>query len=109
MQTPVQVTFRGLPVSDTLEEMCRLEAEKLERYDPRIISCRITVARPGRHHKGDAYDIRIDLRRPGRELIVSREATQHPASENPRLAVREAFDTARRQLEEHVRRRRVAG
>ena len=72
MQIPVQVTFRGMDVSDAVEAACWAECEKLERYDPRIISCRVTIARPDRQQKGNLYDIRINLRVPGRELAMSR-------------------------------------
>jgi cold shock CspA family protein len=105
-QTPVQVTFRGMDVSDAVEAACWKECEKLERYDPRIVSCRVSIARPDRRQKGNLYDVRIDVRVPGRELVVSRKPPQHQTDEDVLVALREAFDTMRRQLEDQVRRQR---
>jgi cold shock CspA family protein/ribosome-associated translation inhibitor RaiA len=105
MQIQPQVTFRGLPVSDEIEKACWAEAEKLERYYDRITSCRIVVAEPHRRHKkGNLYAIRIDLTVPGGELVVNREPPEHRADEDVKLALREAFDTARRRLQDFARR-----
>jgi ribosomal subunit interface protein len=104
MQIPVQVSFRDMPVSDAIEAACWQEAEKLERYFDRIISCRIVVSQPHRQHrKGNLFTIGIDLTVPGGEIVVNREPPQHHAREDIQVALREAFDTARRQLEDFVR------
>ena len=51
---------------------------------------------PHRHqHKGVLYNVRIDMTAPGGELVVKRE----PA-EDLYVAIRDAFDAARRQLQE---------
>ncbi|MHC4989867.1 MAG: HPF/RaiA family ribosome-associated protein [Planctomycetota bacterium] len=107
MQIPVQVTFRDMPVSDALEMACWEEAAKLERYFDRITSCRVTVAAPHRSQtQGNQFEIRVDLTLPGGEVVVSREPPAHQTDEDPYVAVREAFDTTRRRLEDYVRRRR---
>ncbi|MFQ5792820.1 MAG: cold shock domain-containing protein, partial [Acidobacteriota bacterium] len=43
---------------------------------------------------------------PGEELVVSRNPADHAAHEDVYVAVRDAFDEVRRQLEDCVRRRR---
>jgi cold shock CspA family protein len=107
MQLPVQVTFRDMPVSDAVEAACWDEAAKLDRYFERITSCRIVVAASHRRHlKGNLFEVRIVLNVPGRELVVNREPPEHHADEDINVAVREAFDTARRQLEDYARRQR---
>lgn len=107
MQVPVQVTFRDMPVSDAIEAACWEEAKKLERYYDRITSCRIVVAEPHRRRqKGNLFEIRIDLAVPGRVLVVNREPPKHHRDENIYVAIREAFERARRQLEDYARRRR---
>jgi ribosomal subunit interface protein len=107
MQIPVQVTFRDMPVSDAVEAACWDEAAKLERYFERITSCRIVVAESHRRHqKGNLFEVRIVLNVPGRELVVNREPPAHHTDEDVYAAIREAFDTARRQLEEYVDRLR---
>ncbi len=107
MQVPVQVTFRDMPVSDAVEAACWEEAAKLERYCDRITSCRIVIAESHhRHRKGNLFEVRIDMAVPGRLLTVHREPPEHHADEDIGVAVREAFDRARRQLEDYVRQRR---
>ncbi len=107
MQIPVQVTFRHMSVPETVESQCWKEAEKLERYFDRITGCRVVIEQPHRHHrKGNLYQVRIDLTVPGSEIVVNREPPAHQADEDIQVAVREAFDTARRELEDYVRRMR---
>jgi ribosomal subunit interface protein len=107
MELPVQVTFRDMPVSDAVEAACWQEAEKLERYCDRITSCRIVVARSNhRRQKGNHYEIRVGVTVPGREIVVTREPPQHD-DEEILVAIREAFDAARRRLEDHVRKLRA--
>lgn len=102
MQLPVQITFHGMAHSAALEEAIRERAGKLERFHPGIISCRAVVEEPARHkHQGKEFVVRLDIKVPGAEIAVNREH-----SEDPFVAVRDAFDAARRQLEDHARRRR---
>ncbi len=107
MKIPVQVTFRDMPISDAVEASCWKEAAKLERYYDRVIGCRIVVAHSDRgHHQGNLFEIRIDLTVPGRELVVRRQPPPHEAHEDIKVAIRDAFDCARRQLQDYARRQR---
>lgn len=104
MNLPVQVTFRHVPVSDAIEAECWWEAEKLERYFDRIIACRVVIDEPHRRHRqGNLHQVRIDLTLPGAELVVTREPPAHHECETFEVAIREAFDSMRRRLEDHVR------
>lgn len=103
MQYPVQVTFRDMSISDAIEAACWEEAEKLERYCPRLTSCRVVVAESHRRRRqGNLFEIRIDLTLPGTELVVNREPPAHAQHEDVQVAIRESFDTARRLLKKHV-------
>lgn len=107
METPVQITFRDVPPSAAVEARIREEAEALGQYDDRIIRCRVVVEMPHRHqHQGRLFDIRIDLTVPGREIVIGRDGPSDHAHEDVYVAIRDAFEAARRQLQEHVRRRR---
>lgn len=107
MQVPLQISFRNMDPSDAMEAAIRDKAEKLEQFHDQIISCRVMVeAKHRRHHKGNHYTVRIDLTVPGRELAVSRDPAERKAYEDAYVALRDAFDSARRQLEDDVRRRR---
>jgi cold shock CspA family protein len=107
METEVQVTFRDMPVSDEVERLCWKEARKLERYHGRITGCHVLISQPHRHHrKGNLYHVHLDLVVPGGELVIDRTPPEHGSDERLELALREAFDAARRRLEDDLRRRR---
>lgn len=105
MQTPLQISFEGLPHSAAIEARIREEAGKLERFYERITSIRIVVARPQhRHHKGDVYLIRIHLTVPGAAAIaISREPAVTGEHEDVYVTIRDAFKAARRQLQDQAR------
>ena len=106
MQLPLQITFRNIPPSDAVEAKVRERAEKLERITDNIMACRVTVEAPHKHHhKGSTYQIRIDLTVPGNEIVVSRDPGLNHAHENIYVAIRDAFNAVRRQLEDYVRQR----
>jgi len=100
MQKPLQITIHGMEHSAALDAHIREKAAKLEEFYPRMIGCHVTVEQPHRHHQqGTQYEVRIDVRVPGRgEVVVNR---QH--AEDVYVALRDAFDAAKRQLEEHIR------
>lgn len=107
MQKPVQVTFRNMPVDDSVEIACIGETEKLERYCGRITGCHVVVAAPHqRQHLGQLFEVRLHLTFPGGEVVVNRVPPDHHRNEQLLVAIREAFDTARRQLEDKLRRQR---
>jgi cold shock CspA family protein len=63
----------------------------------------------GKHRRrGNSYEVRIDLAVPGREIAVTRGPGQDPGHTDVPTALRDAFDAARRELEDYVRRRRGA-
>lgn len=100
-QKEIQITQRGLDLSDQAKERIEELASKLEQYDPRMTSCHVVCEAPNRHQlTGVHYQIRIEMGVPGRTLIVTR---QH--KEDLNAAIRDAFDAARRELEDAVRMR----
>ena len=107
MQIPLQITFRNLEQSDFIEGNIREKAEKLERFADKITSCRVVVEAPHKHHhKGGIYLIKIDITLPGKEIVVKHHSDEHHAHEDVYVAIRDAFDIARRQLEDYTRQRR---
>jgi ribosome-associated translation inhibitor RaiA len=109
MQMPILVSFHGLEHSDALEAACKRSVRKLERYCGDITSCRVLVGQSQhRRSRGDLHELRITLRVPGRTLVVNRVAPVHASNEQLALALREAFDSLRRRLQDHVRVRRGA-
>lgn len=109
MQSPVQVRFQGFPRSDEIERVCAREARKLERYHGRMTSCHVVVGRSQhRHRLGDPVEVRVAVRVPGRTLAVGRSPARASASAKPLVALRQAFDSLRRRLEDDARVRRGA-
>ncbi len=107
MKLPLEVTFRNVDPSEALETNIRAHAEKLDRFYDRIIGCRVVVEQDHKHHhQGNLYHVRIDLTVPGKELVVSREPAKNHAHEDAYVAVRDAFQAMRRQLEDYSRRQR---
>lgn len=108
MQTPLQITFRDMEPSDAVEAKIREKAEKLEQFYDKIIGCHVMVEAPhGHHHQGKLYQVRIDLKVPDGELVTTHEHHHRDhAHEDVYVAIRDAFDTMKRQLQDHVRIRR---
>lgn len=102
MQIPLQITLDGIEHSDALYNAIREKAEKLDRYYEHIISCRVVLELAGRHKRhGKQFTARIDLKVPSGEIAVTREHDQ-----DLQIALRDAFDAARRQLEDYAREQR---
>jgi cold shock CspA family protein/ribosome-associated translation inhibitor RaiA len=123
MILPMQIEFRNLTTSPTIELWIRKSAAKLETFFQGIMSCRVLVEIPHLHHRrGSPYLIRIDLTVPGREIVVKHQPRLHNSlrateevvkqlevqtpHKNLRLAISDAFRKAGRQLQDYVRRTR---
>jgi hypothetical protein len=125
MQLTPTITFRDVERTEALEADITTRLHKLEKYCPSIVGCRVLVEPVQRHHDaGNRYHVRIDLTVPGEEIVISHEAGLHgtrkqietervsksgemaPVRKHVHVAIREAFDAARRRLQDYVRRRR---
>ena len=103
MQIPLHIAVQGLAHSDALDARIRDKTAELERFHPRITSCRVTVSEVARHHQqGRQFEVRIDVRVPGHAEVVSNRMHD----EDVYVALRDAFGSVTRQLEEVVREKR---
>ena len=99
MRVPLQIAVLNLPHSAALEARVRKMADKLEKFHPRIVSCRVSIEELRRHRsRGRLFHVRVDLRIPGREIV-----SNHRHDKDPYLALRDAFVALRRQLEDVAR------
>ena len=122
MQLTPTITFRGIEPSASLATEISTRIGRLETYYRRIMGCHALVELTERHHEtGNRYHVRIDLTVPGEEIVVAHEASLHataqdvdtkkatkeaetdPERTHARVAVREAFDIARRRLQDYGR------
>jgi ribosomal subunit interface protein len=102
MQLPVQITFRDIARSEAVETAIQERVDRLDHFADHIISCRVMVGMIEKHkHQGKLFNIRVDLKLPGSEIVVNRDK-----AEDIYVAIRDAFDAAKRKLEAHVQRMR---
>lgn len=111
-----------MEVSSAVEARIHEEVAALEHFFKRINSCRVVVEAPHRHHqRGREFNISIDLRVPGKEIVVNHEPSlhstlaqsetgewekhleTHPDHKDIFVSIRDAFAAARRQLEDYAR------
>lgn len=104
MNTPLEISFKGLDKSAAIESKIAERAAKLEKHFDRMTHCRVVVAAPHKHsHKGKTYEIKIDIGIPGSApLIVTHESAVGQAQEDLKIALRDAFDSAGRRLDDLV-------
>lgn len=97
MALQLQITTRGIDKSEALEERISKKANKLTTFLENIISCHVILESTQKSkHKGNLYAVHINIMAPGKEFNVS-----HNEDESIHVALREAFDKMRRQLEDH--------
>jgi ribosome-associated translation inhibitor RaiA len=102
MKQPLQIRFLGMEPSDAVESAARKKAEQLDRFCPDLMSCRVTIEQTHKHqHQGRPFAVRLDVRLPDHELSVDRVH-----DEDVYVALRDAFDDMKRQVEDSVRRTR---
>ncbi len=111
--------------SEAVTTRVEAEAAKFAQFFERITSCRVVIEAPHRHHQhGELFRVRVELAVPGTELVVNHEPTPHatlsreeslalskkievhPEHKDIYVAVRDAFSSARRQLQDYVKRLR---
>lgn len=125
---PTQVTFRGLAHSETLETDIRERVAWLEQFYADIVRCRVLVEVPHRHHHdGRHFHVRIEITVPGgAPIVVTHEPSLHGSLKDveetahhketeiegvhryARVAIHQAFDAARRRLQDFAREQRGA-
>lgn len=99
---PTQVTFRGLAHSEVLDAEVRERALWLQQFFDGITACHVRLEVPHRHHRdGRQFHVHIEIAvRRSEPIVVA--AVQPLAS----VAIHEAFDTARRQVQDFAREQR---
>jgi cold shock CspA family protein/ribosome-associated translation inhibitor RaiA len=107
MNQPVEIIFRNAERSVAVEDAVRERAAALGRLHGRMQRCRVVIEMTHRRlPKGRQYRARIDLKLPGRTVIVGRAAAAATGHPDAYQAVRHAFDAAARRLREFAHRRR---
>jgi hypothetical protein len=102
MSFPIQITFRHMLPSRVFEDRIRQLAERLEKFSARITSCHVVVERPhqSRAH-GSLFDVHLSLCVPGNIIVVRRSHSADPDHSNAWIALRDAFNAAKRNLQDY--------
>jgi ribosome-associated translation inhibitor RaiA len=101
MQLAAQITFHGMKHSAALAQAIGKRTDKLARLHPQLTSCRAVLEHAARSkQQGKEFVVRLDLKAPGADIAINRDH-----SEDPFVAVRSAFDAARRKLNALARRK----
>jgi hypothetical protein len=125
MATPLTITFPKSKPSPWLEAEIRDRVDRLSGICADILSCRVVVDIPHKHHqRGNRFCLRIEVSVPGEDLAITRDANLHAAVKDMdetqwakrfdvegtrrdiRIVVGDAFDAARRRLRDYVQLRR---
>jgi cold shock CspA family protein/ribosome-associated translation inhibitor RaiA len=110
MDIPVEIVFHNTPSKPAVETEIRHRVAKLDRLYEHLTGCRVSVEQlHRRHHTGNLYEVHIDMRVPGDELVVSHEphrAREKFADPDLGIALRNAFKAAERRLLDYKRKQR---
>jgi len=127
MEIEPTVTFRRIRTPAVLETDIRKRLAQLEKFHPTIIGAHVLLELVERRHReGKRWRVRIEVSVPRERIVVTHDASVRPelrarAVERTRkqdepevghkyakVAVREGFEVARRQLQDYARRQRGA-
>jgi len=96
--------------SPALEAKVYEKIAKLDHVFGGVVGCRVAFEARHRHHRqGTIYHVTINLAIPGADVVVTSLPEKNHAHEDPFVALRDAFDAARRQLSTRIGRMRGAG
>ena len=102
MTFPTQITFHHMDHSPMLEQAITEKASRLGKFHPSITQLHVAVTSETRHSStARVYKVRLDVHVKGKEYAITRHA-----DEDAFIAARDAFDAARRVLDEDIDTRR---
>jgi cold shock CspA family protein/ribosome-associated translation inhibitor RaiA len=105
MPMTLQIAFRNMDPSPTAETLVRRRAGELQQFSDRIGTCRVMLEAANRHRlQGRTYHVRVDMALPGGRVVVDQHPGHDHLHEDLTGAIRDAFDVARRRLQDHMRR-----
>lgn len=108
MKVPIEITFRDIEKTASIEDLIRTKAGDLEKVCDYITSCSIAIEKPNENVKtGNPYRVRLSITvPPGNEIVVKREANDAKMHDPLPAVIRDAFKVAKRQLKKVVEKQR---
>jgi cold shock CspA family protein/ribosome-associated translation inhibitor RaiA len=100
MEIPVHLSAKGVELAPDQEALIRGAVAGLERFFSRLVACHVVVSVPNRRPRREAvqWTVRLSLVVPGSELAITRKAKP-----SFREALEDAFDAARRRLQDYAK------
>jgi ribosome-associated translation inhibitor RaiA len=101
MDAPLEIHFHGIEKSEAIEQRVREKVAKLEKHFGRMTRCRVVLEAPHRSpQRPKVYQVKIEIGMPSRRpIVVTHEREGSHASEELRLAIRDAFEAALRKVD----------
>ena len=92
MQIQVEIAFTHVAPSDEIKDLIADKIAHLEKIYDGIISAHVQIRAPHqRHQTANLFSVTIELRVPGRALVVRRDQDKAVRHEHLRVTLREAF------------------
>lgn len=103
MERPLQIAFKNVATSASLEALIRERVERLQRFHPHITGARVVVEIPHRSPEGakPPLGIAVEVDVPGRSPVIAKgEQERREAKGDNSAIVNRVFEAAERQLEQ---------
>ncbi|WP_173933151.1 HPF/RaiA family ribosome-associated protein [Chelativorans sp. Marseille-P2723] len=95
----LMIAYRNLDSSPAVEEQINERFADLEKLGARIESCDVVIeAGDRRKVSGREFTVRLKIAVPGPDIDVERRVDRGEPAADVNLAIREAFDVARREI-----------
>jgi len=92
MQTPIEIAFKHVEPSEDIKALVSEKAGQLETFYDGITSCHVYIRAPHQSQRtGNLYEVTIEVRVPGDELVVRHNQNDVAEREHLAVAVRDAF------------------
>lgn len=102
MQIPLEISFQHVEPDDEIKAYIRERVDYLGQLFDGITRCQVFIAAPqNRQRTGHLYDVTIDVRVPGKELVVSDRKHDIQQHKHLRIALRDAFAIIERDLKSY--------
>lgn len=103
MERPLQIAFKNVESSASLEALIRERTERLQRFHPNITGARVVVEIPHRSPEGakPPLGIAVEIDVPGRGPVIAKGEQERRETKGDNSAiVNRVFEAAERQLEQ---------
>jgi len=106
MRPILEVHYRNVEKTPSIEDLIQKKMTKLQQVSADVTSCRVSIEKPQQHQRaGNPYRVRLDLKAPGQEIVVTRESSKGDMHDSLAKVLTDGFTAARRQLREYMKRK----